>query len=136
MAKSAHIADLVRLEDEVDEAMLHESVNPLMIIDLKHRQLQLREEINFLRREPSIPNEPDTLLCCRMAMLGLDPSVIESSDGEAFDQIKRRCTRCESREACEIDLKRDPNNPVWESYCPNSTALNTLSEIWWVLNAV
>jgi hypothetical protein len=136
MTKSAHIADLVRLEDEVDEAMLHESVNPLMIVDLKHRQLQLREEINFLRREPSIPNEPDTLLCCRMAMLGLDPSVIEAGDPEAFATIKRRCKRCEFREACTADLKRDPNNPVWESYCPNSGALNTLSEIWWVSNAV
>jgi hypothetical protein len=40
------------------------------------------------------------------------------------------------REACAVDFKRDPNNPVWESYCPNSGTLNTLTEAWWPTNIV
>jgi len=28
-----------------------------------------------------------------------------------------------------VDLKRDPNNLVWEAYCPNSAALNALVAI-------
>ena len=58
----------------------------------------------------------DDLLGCRMAMLGLDLSAIESSGGEVFKTIKQRCTSCDWREACELDLRRDPNDPLWETY--------------------
>ena len=134
MTKSAHIADLERLEDEIGEDLIHEVINDLTISELKRRKLHLRDQIERLRHEPTTPSEPDELLCCRMAMLGLDPYAIECGDLKAFNQIKRSCKRREFREACAIDLKRDPNNPVWESYCPNSAALNTLSETWWVSN--
>jgi len=116
MKKLAHIADRERLG----------------AIELKNRRLQLRDKINFLPHEPSTPSEPDELLCCRMAMLGLEPNSIGSGDRETFDQIKRRCRSCEFRDACAVDLTRDPNNSVWASYCPNSGMLHTLTEAWWV----
>jgi hypothetical protein len=103
-----------------------------MTIELKHHHLQFRDKINFLRDEPTTSGEPDDFLCCRMAMLGLDHNSIESGDRETFDKIKRRCRSCEFRDACAVDLKRDPNNPVWASYCPNSGMLHTLTEAWWV----
>jgi hypothetical protein len=81
---------------------------------------------------PTMPDQHDALLDCRMAMLGLDPYAIECGDGETFDEIKRRCASCGCREVCAVDLKRDPNNPVWETYCPNSEALLTLTEAWWL----
>ena len=74
----------------------------------------------------------DDLLGCRAAMLGLDLSAIESRGGNTLETIKRRCTSCDFREACEVDLRRDPNNPVWESYCPNSATLIALTEAWWL----
>ncbi|HEY4980911.1 MAG TPA: DUF6455 family protein [Pseudolabrys sp.] len=76
--------------------------------------------------------EHDGLLDCRMAMLGLDLSAIESGASDTFDKIRRQCTSCGYREACAVDLKRDPNNPVWETYCPNSGALIALAEAWWL----
>jgi hypothetical protein len=74
----------------------------------------------------------DDLLSCRMAMLGLDLSAIESSGGEVFETIKQRCTSCDCREACELDLRRDFNDPVWETYCPNTVTLTALPEAWWL----
>ena len=69
-----------------------------------------------------IPNSRSTscddLLSCRMAMLGLDLNAIESCGGQVFEVIKRRCTSCDCREACALDIRRDPNDPVWETYCP------------------
>ena len=81
--------------------------------------------------KPATPEENDGLLSCRMAMLGLDCRAIECGDSKTFDEIKRRCTLCEFSEACAVDLKRDPNNPVWEMYCPNARTFNALTGTWW-----
>ncbi len=71
------------------------------------------------------PDEYDELLGCRMAMLGLN---LDAANGDTFNKIMRRCKSCGSREACAVDLKRDPNNPVWETYCPNTGAFIALAE--------
>ncbi len=73
----------------------------------------------------------DELLDCRMAMLGLDLFTIESANNTTLEQIMRRCADCGYREACAVDLKRDPNDPVWETYCPNAEALLGLAEASW-----
>jgi hypothetical protein len=64
-------------------------------------------------------------------MLGLDLLAIESGASETLAEIMRRCTCCGDREACAVDLKRDPNNPVWETYCPNAKTLLGLAEASW-----
>jgi hypothetical protein len=74
----------------------------------------------------------DDLLSCRMAMLGLNLSAIESCGGQVLEAIKRRCTSCDCREACAVDIRRDPNDPVWETYCPNTATLIALPEAWWL----
>ena len=74
----------------------------------------------------------DDLLGCRVAMLGLDLDTIESRSREIFETIKRRCMACDHGEACELDLKRDPNDPVWETYCPNIAVLIALTEACWL----
>ena len=76
--------------------------------------------------KPATCDERDDLLSFRMAMLGLDPHAIGWRYAETFDKMKRHCASCSLREACAVDLKRDPNNQVWEAYCPNSGALNAL----------
>ena len=73
----------------------------------------------------------DELLDCRMAMLGLDIFAIKSGNGNTLEEIMRRCASCSVREACAVDLKRDPNNPVWETYCPNIRALLGLADASW-----
>lgn len=80
--------------------------------------------------EATIPDEACDLLKCRMAMLGLDP--IKVDDGGTFHEIMRRCLSCDDRESCAVDFKRDPNNPVWESCCPNAAPLIALAGISWM----
>lgn len=75
---------------------------------------------------------PDDLLGCRMAMLGLDVGAIESGSNELLETIKRQCMTCNFRDACELDLRRDPNDPAWETYCPNTATLIALTEAWWL----
>jgi hypothetical protein len=74
----------------------------------------------------------DDLLDLRMAMLGLDLSAVESRDRAMFEAITRCCACCNSREACELDLDRDPNDPVWQTYCSNRSTLTALPEACWL----
>lgn len=83
-------------------------------------------------RDESAERGPPDLLACRVAMLGLDLDAIARGDHAAFADLKKRCASCDAREACGVDLERDPNNPIWESYCPNSAVLNALTAVWWL----
>ena len=50
MTKPPNIADLERLEDEIDEALLHcPSDDSQMFVELRRRQLHLKEEIERLQ---------------------------------------------------------------------------------------
>jgi hypothetical protein len=71
------------------------------------------------------PDEYEELLDCRLAMLGLN---LDATNSDTFNEIVKRCTSCGYREACTVDLKRDPNNPAWETYCPNAGAFVALAE--------
>jgi hypothetical protein len=31
-----------------------------------------------------------------------------------------------------LDLRRDPNHPIWETYCPNAATLIALTDPWWL----
>lgn len=71
----------------------------------------------------------DELLDCRVEMLGLDLDEIKNRSAEIFADIKRRCSKCQAGEACGLDLVRDPNDPVWETYCPNTKTFLALAKI-------
>lgn len=90
--------------------------------------MQIRND----RRQAQPADQQTDLLDCRMAMLGLDREKLAASDIYTLADIMRRCLSCGQREACTVDLKRDPNNPVWETYCPNASALVGLTAANWV----
>ena len=74
----------------------------------------------------TVPDEGEDLLQCRLAIMGLDISAIERGYSDVFAKLRQRCAGCNVRTPCALDLKRDPNNLVWEAYCPNSEAINAL----------
>ena len=80
----------------------------------------------------TIPDDHDELLDCRMAMLGVQLNPTERAGHNALKEMMRRCMSCGDREACAVDLERDPNNPVWETYCPNAGMLIELAQERWL----
>jgi len=57
MSLASHLEELHRkhgdIEREIDEAMLHPSVDDLDIVNLKRRKLALKDEIEKLRAQPT-----------------------------------------------------------------------------------
>ena len=57
MSLANHLEELQRkhgdIERELDEAMLHPSVDDLEIVSLKRRKLALKDEIEKLRTQPT-----------------------------------------------------------------------------------
>ncbi|MGA2891340.1 MAG: hypothetical protein ABSE22_00630 [Xanthobacteraceae bacterium] len=72
------------------------------------------------------PTLRDELLEMRASLLGLALDALETG-GVAVDTIRRQCKHCAFGKACELDLRRDPNDPVWETYCPNTATLIALA---------
>ena len=73
----------------------------------------------------------DRLLESRAAMLGLDLAAAECCDRKTLKKLMRRCRKCGSRKACAADLKHDPYDTVWRTYCRNSEVLMKLAMAWW-----
>jgi hypothetical protein len=68
--------------------------------------------------------EASGLLYKRLHALGLSRADVEhAADGLIFS-LERTCAHCREKGVCERDLAKQPENPVWEIYCPNSTDLN------------
>jgi hypothetical protein len=57
MSLANHLEELQRkhgdIEREIDEALLHPSVDDLEIVKLKRRKLAIKDEIEKLRSEPT-----------------------------------------------------------------------------------
>ncbi len=57
MSLANHLEELQRkhgdIEREIDEALLHPSVDDLAIVNLKRRKLALRDEIEKLKTKPT-----------------------------------------------------------------------------------
>jgi hypothetical protein len=84
-------------------------------------------ELHELARHP--PREA-SLLVQRMAVLHLDPQQLARRDGAVLQDLQRLCTQCASQRRCSRALERSPDDPAWQSYCPNSGTLTVLQARW------
>ena len=73
------------------------------------------------------PGGPAGLLDRRLAALGLDPEEIRKLSPELLGELQRTCASCSEKKRCADDMAENPNPAGWESYCPNSGTLRTLT---------
>jgi hypothetical protein len=64
----------------------------------------------------------------RLEALHLDRGALQRSDPMTVRDLERTCTLCGEKRRCERDLARTPDDPVWQSYCPNAHTLHALKE--------
>jgi hypothetical protein len=81
-----------------------------------------QELFELARRGPDAAD----LLPQRMAALGLESVEVGRSDPVLLRDLQRLCALCDSKGRCMRDLASDPNDPIWEQYCPNEATLNGL----------
>jgi hypothetical protein len=75
------------------------------------------------------------LLLKRMAALDLDKNEVLKLEPHVFRDLQRVCTMCERQGRCKHDIARDPSDPAWKNYCPNSETLMDLDALPWASRA-
>ncbi len=73
------------------------------------------------------PPDAADQLKLRLQALHLDQDALERNDPILRD-LERTCTVCGEKRRCERDLAKNPNDPVWQTYCPNAPTLDALQE--------
>jgi uncharacterized protein YjiS (DUF1127 family) len=81
-------------------------------------------ELKRLAAEPCYAAE---LLDRRLDALGLSKDEIRSISPLLLTDLQRSCSHCTDKRRCADDLAEDPQAPGWESYCPNSGTLRSLT---------
>jgi hypothetical protein len=78
-----------------------------------------------------IARGPDAayLLYERMQVLGISQAAVAKAAEGVMRDLQRTCACCNEKGACEKDLARHPNDPVWKSYCPNAFTLESLTAL-------
>jgi len=81
------------------------------------------------------------LLPCRLVALALDPDAIVRLEPALFRELHWRCTQCDSKSECAVDLAGDAavwadRTDAWHGYCPNAATLKLLGEIPWYARRV
>ena len=87
--------------------------------------------VNDLRQLARHSPESADLLLERMTAVDLDPKEVVKVEPQVFRDMQRVCTMCACHGRCQRDLARDPNDPVWKSYCPNAGTLTSLDALPW-----
>jgi hypothetical protein len=92
---------------------------------------QLAHDVGLGRREICTlagkwPGSADLLLR-RMRGVDLKRNEIARVEPQVLRDLERVCTLCASKRKCRHDLAKDPGDPVWREYCPNTMTLNALA---------
>jgi len=60
--------------------------------------------------------------------LRLNAIELDAVGARTLRDLERTCTLCGAKRQCERDLAQAPDDPVWQSYCPNAPTLQALLE--------
>jgi uncharacterized protein YjiS (DUF1127 family) len=64
----------------------------------------------------------------RLAALDIDEAALLHDDPRVARDLERVCSLCGQKRQCERDLARDPGDPIWRTYCPNTLTLDAVKE--------
>jgi hypothetical protein len=82
---------------------------------------------NELTRLAAQPDGVPLLIEKRLAALSLSSDDIKKLSPLILRDLQRTCALCEEKGRCANDMAADPLAPGWESYCPNSGTLRSLT---------
>ncbi|MGA7323414.1 MAG: hypothetical protein WBX25_02735, partial [Rhodomicrobium sp.] len=69
------------------------------------------------------------LLYDRMDAIGVSKDDVEKAANGVLRDLERTCACCNEKGVCEKDLRKHPQDPVWQSYCPNAFTLLDLKKL-------
>ncbi|MGE0062754.1 MAG: hypothetical protein AB7T86_11820 [Xanthobacteraceae bacterium] len=118
------LADWVRRSDDACAAEREFAQLPPQELSVIAQDLGV--SVHDLRAVSAKGADGSAQLLKRMEILRLDPAEIAYRHPAVMQDLERVCALCDSRRHCRSDLRRDPANTIWESYCPNADTLRGL----------
>jgi hypothetical protein len=82
------------------------------------------DELVYLSKQA---NGVPLLIEKRLAALNLHPDDVRKLSPLLLRDLERTCALCSEKGRCADDMAVDPLAPGWESYCPNSGTVRTLT---------
>jgi hypothetical protein len=78
-----------------------------------------------------VADEPDAanLLYERMRALGISKADVDEAAQGVMRDLERTCACCNKEGMCAKDLTERPDDPIWQSYCPNAFTLDALLKL-------
>lgn len=67
------------------------------------------------------------LLELRARQCGVDVATLSRMHPEVARDLARCCALCRSKPRCARDLRADPENEIWQTYCPNRETFRAIS---------
>jgi len=64
----------------------------------------------------------------RLEALDMDRTALPHTDLLVVRDLERVCALCGEKRRCERDLARHPDDPIWQTYCPNAHTLHALGD--------
>ena len=69
------------------------------------------------------------LLFERMRALGISKAEVHKTAQGVMWDLERTCACCNKEGVCAKDLAKRPDDPVWQSYCPNAFTFDALLKL-------
>jgi len=128
-AMSSHVAVEVLLTRVRDWWRRQNELSGVDPKELERVAADLGMSTNALKDLAARGPDAANLLYERMHALGISKADVDSAANGLMRDLEKTCACCNEKGICEKDLAKNPDDPVWRSYCPNAVSLETLVKL-------
>ena len=96
--------------------------------ELRQIATDVNSDVSELRTLAGRWPESADLLPRRLSALHLEAQTLFKEQPLLANDLQKHCSLCLTKGQCKHDLDKRPDDPAWQSYCPNTMTLMAVSK--------